>query len=139
MVSHAFDVAFLRSNEIYRKLLTGKFDINLGMIMENVVAQMLVAAGHSLYFYSNTSSPDRDSRMEIDFMMAKEQLTNRHNVLPIEVKSGKKYTISSLRKFIEKYSEQLYSPYVIHDGDYYTKEGICYLPLYMTPALLERE
>ena len=137
LISHAFPPDILASNEVYRKLLSGKFDVNLGMIIENAVAQMLKASGHPLYFYSNNSPDDKDSRMEIDFLIPKASLTNRHNISPIEVKSGKNYTLSSLRKFIAKYPEQLHVPIVIHDGDFRIQDGICYLPLYMTPLLME--
>ena len=41
------------SEEIYKKLLFDKLEVNKGMIMENIVAQMLVASGHKLYFYNN--------------------------------------------------------------------------------------
>ena len=34
-----------------------------------------------------------------------------------------------------KYSEQLHIPYVLHPGDLMEKDGITYLPLYMTSFL----
>ena len=135
LISHAFSPDILVSNEIYRKLLSGKLDVNMGMIIENVVAQMLKSSGHQLYFYSNNSPNDKNSRMEIDFLIPKGSLTNRHNISPREVKSGKNYTLNSLRKFIAKYPEQLHTPFVIHEGDFRMQDGICYLPLYMTPLL----
>ena len=79
-----------------------KLKVNEGMIFENVVAQMLVASGHKLYFYSNSSKENKEERMEIDFLISKKNPTNKHNVSPIEVKSGKRYTYSSLNKFIKK-------------------------------------
>ena len=96
---------------------------------------MLTAGGHKLYFYSNPSRDDKDSRMEIDFLISKSKISNRHNISPIEVKSCKNYTLSSLRKFIKKYREQTYIPYVLHSGDLKEEEGITFLPLYMTPLL----
>lgn len=135
LISHAFDENGLVSEEIYKKLLFDKLEVNIGMIMENMVAQMLVAAGHRLYFYANASREDRDSRMEIDFLISKSRVTNRHNISPIEVKSSKNYTLTSLRKFMKKYAEQLHTPYVLHPGDLKIEEGIVYLPLYMTPCL----
>ena len=96
---------------------------------------MIVASGHKLYFYSNPSREDTNSRMEIDFLIAKSKISSRHNISPIEVKSGKNYTLSSLKKFIKKYKEQLYIPYVIHTGDLKEEQQIVYLPIYMTPLL----
>lgn len=135
LVSHAFDEKGIVSEEIYKKLLLDKLEINMGMIMENMVAQMLTANGHKLYFYANSSREDAASRMEIDFLIAKSKISNRHNISPIEVKSGKNYALSSLKKFKEKYKEQLYIPYVLHTGDFKEEDGIIYLPLYMTGML----
>ena len=106
LISHAFDENGLVSEEIYKKLLFDKLEVNKGMIIENIVAQMLAASGHKLYFYSNPSRDDKDARMEIDFLIAKSKISNRHNISPIEVKSGKNYTLTSLRKFMERYAEQ---------------------------------
>lgn len=135
LISHSFDENGLVSEEIYKKLLFDKLEVNQGMIMENMVAQMLFTSGHKLYFYSNASRDDAGSRMEIDFLIAKSKISSRHNISPIEVKSGKRYTLTSLRKFMKKYHEQLYTPYVIHTLDLKEEEGILYLPVYMTPLL----
>ena len=135
LISHAFDENGIVSEEIYKKLLFDKLEFNKGMIVENVVAQMLTASGHKLYFYSNSSRNDASSRMEIDFLVAKSKITNRHNISPIEVKSSKNYTLTSLKKFCSQFKEQLYIPYVLHPGDLKEENGITYLPLYMTPFL----
>jgi hypothetical protein len=135
LISHAFDENGIVSEELYKKLLFDKLEVNSGMLVENIVAQMLVASGHRLYFYSSVSRTDSQSRMEIDFLIAKSKISNRHNISPIEVKSGKNYTLSSLRKFVGKYKEQTFVPYVLHTGDWKEEEGIVFLPLYMTPLL----
>ncbi|MBR4014038.1 MAG: ATP-binding protein [Clostridia bacterium] len=135
LISHAFDENTIVSEELYKKLLFDKLEVNNGMIVENIVAQMLVANGHKLYFYSNPSNKDTASKMEIDFLIAKSKTTSRHNISPIEVKSGKNYTLISLRKCIKKYYEQLHTPYVIHTSDVKIEEGIVYIPLYMTCCL----
>ena len=105
------------------------------MIFENIVSQMLVANGRTLYFYSNSSRTDKDSRMEIDFLLAKSKTTARHNISPLEVKSGKNYTLSSLNKFRRKYSEQLNEAFVLHTADLSEKDGITYLTVYMIVCL----
>ena len=134
LISHAFDENGIVSEEIYKKILFDKLEFNQGMIVENIVAQMLAASSHKLYFYSN-SSKEASDRMEIDFLIAKSKISNRHNISPIEVKSSKKYTLSSLHKFCTRYSEQLHLPYVLHPSDLKEENGILYLPLYMTPLL----
>ena len=105
------------------------------MIMENIVAQMLIASGHKLYFYSNPSRDNSELRMAIDFLIAKRNISNRHNISPIEVKSGETYALTSLRKFVAKYKEQMHVPYVLHTADVKEEEGLVYLPVYMTPLL----
>lgn len=135
LISHCFDEKGIVSEEIYRKLLLDKLEVNLGMVMENIVAQMLAANGHKLFFYANSSRDDAEARMEIDFLIAKSQISNRHNISPIEVKSGKNYTLSSISKFMRRFSEQLHTPYVLHTGDLKVEDDIVYLPLYMTALL----
>lgn len=135
LISHAFDERGIVSDELYQKLMFGKLEVNEGMLVENIVAQMLCASGHRLYFFSNSSRTSADDRMEIDFLIAKPFTISRHNISPIEVKSGNRYTLASLKKCIAKYGNQLSTPYVLHDKDVKVEEGIVYLPLYMTPIL----
>ena len=135
LISHAFDANEIVSEDLYRKILLDKLEMNSGMIVENIVAQMLRTAGHKLFFYSNSSMTDKDSRMEIDFLIAKSKITTRHNISPIEVKSSARYTLTSLRKCIAKYGSYLSTAYVIHPADLKEEDNIIYLPLYMCPLL----
>ena len=135
LISHAFDANEIVSEDLYRKILLDKLEMNSGMIVENIVAQMLRTAGHKLFFYSNSSMTDKDSRMEIDFLIAKSNITTRHNISPIEVKSSARYTLTSLRKCIAKYGSCLSTAYVIHPADLKEEDNIVYLPLYMCPLL----
>ena len=120
---------------IYRKLMLDKLEFNEGMLVENIVAQMLLAAGHQLYFYSNYSKTNAQDTMEIDFEITRSRIGSRHNVSPIEVKSGKNYTLVSLNKFLRKYADMLGPAYIIHTSDFREEDGITYLPIYMTPLL----
>ena len=135
LISHAFDANEIVSEDLYRKILLDKLEMNSGMIVENIVAQMLRTAGHKLFFYSNASMTDKDSRMEIDFLIAKSKITTRHNISPIEVKSSVRYTLTSLRKCIAKYGSCLSTAYVIHPADLKEEDNIVFLPLYMCPLL----
>lgn len=134
LISMAFDENLMMRESLYKKLMMDKLEINEGMLVENIVAQMLRAKGHKLFFYSNYSR-EADDRMELDFLIAKPTITSRHNISPIEVKSTNRYTITSLNKCVKKYKEYLSTPYVIHTSDLEQKDGIVYLPLYMTPLL----
>ena len=135
LISHAFDTNEIVSEDLYRNILLDKLEMNSGMIIENIVAQMLRTAGHKLFFYSNSSMTDRDSRMEIDFLIGKGKITARHNISPIEVKSSARYTLTSLKKCIAKYGSYLSTAYVIHPADLKEEDNIIYLPLYMCPLL----
>lgn len=135
LISMAFNARGIVQNEIYQKLMFDKLEINEGMLVENIVAQMLRTAGHSLFFYSSYDKEDASNRMEIDFLIQKESVTSRHNISPIEVKSGTNYTLSSLAKCINKFGRYLSTPYVLHSKDLEIENGITYLPLYMTPLL----
>ena len=130
----AFNARGIVSQEIYQKLMFDKLEINEGMLVENIVAQMLKATGNDLFFYSK-SSRNAEDRMEIDFLVRKPSITSRHNISPVEVKSSSRYSLTSLEKFIRKYGRYLSTPYVLHQGDLVEKDGITYLPLYMASCL----
>jgi hypothetical protein len=135
LISLAFSARGIVTNEIYQKLLFDKLEIDEGMLVENIVAQMLKTAGNDLFFYSNSDRDDTESRMQIDFLIQKEIVTSRHNISPIEVKSSTNYTLRSINKCIKKFGEYLSTPYVLHMKDVELKDGLVFLPLYMTPLL----
>ena len=120
LISHAFDEKRIVSDELYRKLLMDKLE---------------VAAGHKLYFYSNTDKEDANNRMEIDFLIRKDTVTSRHNIIPIEAKSSSGYTITSLQKCVRKFGGFVILPTVVHSSDSRIDGDIRYLPLYMVPLL----
>ena len=107
------------------------------MFVENVVAQILTAGGRKLYFYSRRSREESRNRMEIDFMLSRSKLDVAHNVIPIEVKSGKNASHKSLDKFVEKFTSYVDKPYLLWMKDRKTQDGVEYLPIYMAPCLSE--
>lgn len=135
LISMAFDEHGEEIKNLYEKLIFGKLEVNEGMLIENIVSQMLKAAGHKLYFYSRSDNNNAENRMEIDFLISKSKVTARHNISPIEVKSGERYTYTSLRKCIAKFGQYLSSPYIIHDKDFKEENGLVFLPVYMTSLL----
>ena len=131
LLAQTFSAKDLSREEIYKKILFDKLEFNNGLIVEDVVAQMFVASGHDLYYYSES-----EDRMEVDFLLTKPHLTSRKNIIPIEVKSGKKYLVNSLDKYREKFPQQVEKSYVLYDGDIKVEDnGVVYLPLYMTGLL----
>ncbi len=135
LISHAFDERGIVTEDLYRKLMFDKLEVNQGMLVENIVSQMLKASGHNLFFFSNSSRTSAEDRMEIDFLIAKPTTTSRYNISPKEVKSGARYALTSLTKCMTKYAKDLSTPYVLHDKDLKIEDGIVFLPLYMTPLL----
>lgn len=135
LISLAFSARGIVTNEIYQKLMFDKLEVNEGMLVENIVAQMLKASGNDLFFYFSADREDADSRMQIDFLVQKKVVTSRHNISPVEVKSSTNYTLTSINKCIKKFGQYLSSPYVLHSKDLEIKDGLVYLPLYMTPLL----
>ena len=135
LISLAFSTRGIVTDEIYQKLMFDKLEIDEGMLVENIVAQMLKTAGSKLFFYNNYDKEEAENRMQIDFLIQKEVVTSRHNISPIEVKSSTNYTLTSIKKCIKKYGQYLSTPYVLHTNDVEQKDGLTYLPLYMTPLL----
>lgn len=135
LLSMAFNAKELQQEGIYERILHGKLEFNKGMIVENIVAQMLRSNGHPLFFYSSYSRTIADDRMEIDFMIRKANITSRHNISPIEVKSSPQYKLTSLEKFSRKFKEYIGQRYVLHSKDLEIRDNITFLPLYMCGML----
>lgn len=117
-------------NELYKAILFDKLSINEGMIMENIVAQMLRTNGHKLYFYSRCDNTNRENHMEIDFLISENK-----KIAPIEVKSNNYTSHSSLDKFKTKFSSKIGNSYILYSKDVMIKDGIIHLPFYMAMFL----
>ena len=85
---------------MYSQILNDRLSVNEGMLYENVIAQMLVANGHKLYFYTHYNTEKHRNDIEIDFLISNNSKL-KYKSFPIEVKSGKRYTTKSLTKFKE--------------------------------------
>lgn len=130
LVTQTFMDKAFTENGLYRAILFDKLSINEGMIMENVVAQMLRTNGHKLYFYSRTDATNRKNDMEIDFL-----ITEGNKICPIEVKSNNYVSHSSLDKFRDKFSSKIGNSYILYSKDVIVKDGIIHLPIYMAMFL----
>lgn len=108
---------------IYKQLIVDKLGVNMGMVMENAVAQSLVCSGYELFFH-------RFDRYEVDFL-----LTTGKKLLPIEVKSSSYSTHKSLDHFQDKYPDRIKTSYVIYSKDLKREGNITYIPFYMTMFL----
>jgi len=139
LVSMAFAERQIIAEQVHSRILFEALEFNRGMLVENIVAQMLRAAGHeTLYFYSRPKvNDDSSEQVEIDFLLAKAQLSRRRNVVAVEVKSSKRYDHTSLDKFTGKFKRYIGRSYVLHSKDVQKKDGVTYLPLYMAPLVAE--
>lgn len=135
LISHAFGSNPKALEEIVRRVMFDSISINEGMLIENAVAQMLVSQGVELFFYARYDKKDAKNRMEIDFLLPDAQITRKKHVSAVEVKSENDYTTSSLDKFRQKFGQSISAAYVVHPGDIRQKDGIIYMPIYMTPWL----
>lgn len=128
-ITLAFKDKKYTENIIYNKLLSDKLDVNLGYVYENVVAQMLIAKGNNLFYYTMKGETS-NHLYEIDFLTSV-----KDKICPLEVKSGNYRTHKSLDAFCNKFSNRIGSKYVVHTKDYKWENGIYYIPMYMVPFL----
>ena len=116
-------------NTIYHKLLSDKLSTDLGYVYENVVAQMLKAAGHELYYYTFPTESGKHN-YEVDFLIA-----DGDKVSPIEVKSSGYKAHTSLDAFCMKFSSRIRNKYLVYTKDLRKDGDVLYLPVYMTMFL----
>lgn len=120
-------------NIIYRKLLADKLPADLGYVYENVVAQLLRSAGHSLYYYTfkeKAEIGEKPRSYEVDFL-----ISDKDKICPIEVKSSGYKNHKSLDEFSRKYSSRIKSRYLLYTKDIRKELDIVCLPVYMAGLL----
>ena len=129
LVSMVMASSSTTEDNIYKSLIFNKLGINQGMIMENMVAQMLRTSGHELYFheYMYASKDKKEHKYEIDFITLRKK-----KICPIEVKSSGYNSHKSFDYFIEKYPIKVEDRFIIYTKDFKYEDGITYIPLYMT-------
>ena len=130
LVTHAFQDGKYTDNELYQAILFDKLNINEGMLMENIVAQMFRLRRPRLYFYSRSDNRHRENNMEIDFLIAEGK-----KITPVEVKSSSYRYHSSLDKFRKRFPSVIGNSYILYTKDVMLKDGIIHLPLYMAELL----
>lgn len=116
-------------NTIYHKLLSDKLTADLGYVYENVVAQMLKATGHELYYYTFPTDSGKHN-YEVDFLVA-----DGDKVSPVEVKSSGYKAHVSLDAFCRKFSARIRNKYLVYTKDLRKEADMLYLPVYMTMFL----
>ena len=130
MIAQTLGDAAFTEGEIYGEVYSGNLGVNEGMVMENYVAQALAAKGRRLFFYSRYDLEHSANRMEVDFLVRRGD-----KISPVEVKSGKSLSHTSLDKFRAKFGRFVGEPFILSTRDVALKDGITYLPLYMAGCL----
>lgn len=97
--------------------------INLGSVYETAVASELIAHGHKLYYYDNRN------KGEVDYLIDDYESLS---AVPVEVKSGKDYTIhSALNNLVQSDSYNIKKAYVVsNEREVFSKGIIHYIPIY---------
>lgn len=120
-------------NDIYRKLISDKLSSDLGYVYENVVAQLLASAGHSLFYYTfkeHIKDITEPRSYEIDFLISR-----RDKVCPIEVKSSGYKSHKSIDLFYKKFPSRISQRYLLYTKDIRKDNDILCLPVYMAGLL----
>lgn len=133
LVTQAMGCGMFAEESLYKALVFDKLSANLGMVMENVVSQMLVANGHPLRFHEfkyKASNSAREKTYEVDFVVVRDG-----KVCPVEVKSSGYRAHKSLDVFFEKYDVKAQERYVLYTKDLMRDGAVVYLPMYMASCL----
>ena len=128
-ITLAFRDKDITENIIYQKLLSDKLPADLGYVYENVVAQMLKAAGNELYYHT-WPTKSRKHNYEIDFL-----LSRASKICPIEVKSSGYKAHASLDAFQLKFSSRISSRYLVYTKDLRKDGDVVMVPVFMTMFL----
>ena len=130
LVSHAFSENEIMDEQLYKQIMDGKLSLNQGMIYENMIAQMITASGRKLFFYTRYSEEKHRNDIEIDFIISNESKT-KFRISPIEVKSSKNYTTSSLGSFKELFKKRIDKQIIVHPKGYSEGDEVIKIPPYM--------
>lgn len=136
LVSLAFSENEIAGQQLYKQIMNGKLSLNEGMIYENMISQMIAVKGSKLYFYTRYNEEKHRNDIEIDFLLSNESKTN-FRVFPIEVKSSKNYTTTSLGRFKEVFGKKIATQYIIHPKNFLIEGDVVKLPPYMFSVVFE--
>lgn len=130
LVSLAFNENEIIDEQLYKQIMNDRLSLNEGMLYENAISQMISAKGRKLYFYTRYSEEKHRNDIEIDFLLSNESKTN-FRVFPIEVKSSKNYTTTSMGRFKEMFGRKIAVQYIIHPKNLVIEGDVVKIPPYM--------
>jgi uncharacterized protein len=119
------------NEDIYKKLLSNKLDVNLGYLYENAIAQIIKSNDRDLY-YTTFKTEETTKNYEIDFL-----LTNNNKLVPIEVKSSNVKNHKSINEFSKKYSSKISRRILFSQNDISNDEMLELKPIYLAPFIIK--
>lgn len=135
LVSLAFNENEIMDQQLYKLIMNDKLSLNEGMIYENAISQIIASKGKKLYFYTRYSEEKHRNDIEIDFLLSNESKMN-FKVFPVEVKSSKNYTTTSLIRFKEAFNKRIDMSYIVHPKNLAIDNGILKMPPYMFSVVI---
>lgn len=117
-------------NKLYAKLLSDKLPANLGYLYENLVAQMIAAAGRELYYHTWEKSGSTHY-YEVDFL-----ISDGSKIDALEIKSSGSGKHESINEFRKKFSQNINKTYLISQKDVGSEENLLLKPFYLVPFLV---
>ena len=135
LVSLAFNENEIINQQLYKLIMDDKLSLNEGMIYENAISQMIASKGKKLYFYTRYSEEKHRNDIEIDFLLSNESKMN-FKVFPVEVKSSKNYTATSLNRFKESFNARIDMSYIVHPKNLMIDNEIIKIPPYMFSVII---
>lgn len=135
LVSLAFSENEIMAQQLYKLIMNDKLSLNEGMIYENAISQIIASKGKRLYFYTRYSEEKHRNDIEIDFLLSNESKMN-FKVFPVEVKSSKNYSATSLNRFKELFDKRIDMSYIIHPKNLVVDHQIIKMPPYMFSVVI---
>lgn len=121
----------IADNSIYTKLLSDNLPANLGFLYENLVAQMITAKDHELYYH--TFEKEGSSHYyEVDFLVS-----NKDKIDAFEVKSSGLGKHDSIKEFYKRHSKNIHNIYLLSSKDVSNEENLFLKPIYLLPFIIE--
>ena len=113
-------------NIIYSKLLSDKLPVNLGIVYENVVAQILASKSNRV-FYHTFADKKQKRNYEVDFILPDAD----NGLIPITVRASGYKTHKAMDVFTDKYADRISNKLLVYTKDFVCDNDVLCIPFYM--------
>lgn len=141
LMNQALNENVLNDTKLFEDLTNNKFNINNGMLFENMIAQNLTSKNYTIQFYFHINDISHRSDATIDMIIRNK---DNNKLIPIIIKPHKKDISSksfreniksSIDNFKKLNKEEIDKTYVIYSGEYCEFDDIICIPPYMITCL----